>query len=400
MAETISKLSVRELDLAGKRVFIRVDFNVPIRDGVVADDTRIQAALPTIRLVKEAGGRVILASHLGRPKGERKPEFSLEPAARRLGELLGEKVGFVSDCIGDEVTKAVESLDSGQVLVLENVRFYKGETENNPEFARQLASIADEFVNDAFGTAHRAHASTVGVPQSLGKGAAGLLIDKELEALSKVLYSAEHPVVAIFGGAKVSDKIDVIENFLGFADAVLLAGGMAFTFLKAQGKEIGNSLLEAEKLDVATGLLASAKERGVDLALPLDVVVASELKEGVDTQTVPTDEIPSETMGLDVGPATVEAFNKKLEGAKTVIWNGPLGVFELDQFAKGTLGVGEAVAHCGAFTLIGGGDSVSAVKKAGVADRISHISTGGGASLQFLAGKELPGIAILTDRRS
>lgn len=400
MAETISKLSVRELDLAGKRVFIRVDFNVPIRDGVVADDTRIQAALPTIKLVKEAGGRVILASHLGRPKGERKPEFSLEPAARRLGELLGEKVRFVSDCIGDEVAKAVESLDPGQVLVLENVRFYKGETENNPEFARQLASVADEFVNDAFGTAHRAHASTVGVPQSLGKGAAGLLIDKELEALSKVLYSAEHPVIAIFGGAKVSDKIDVIENFLGFADAVLLGGGMAFTFLKALGKEIGNSLLEAEKVEVATGLLASAKERGVDLVLPLDVVVASELKEGIDTQTVPTDEIPSETMGLDVGPATVEVFKKKLEGAKTVIWNGPLGVFELDQFAKGTLGVGEAVAHCGAFTLIGGGDSVSAVKKAGVEDRISHISTGGGASLQFLAGKELPGIAILTDRRS
>jgi 3-phosphoglycerate kinase len=400
MAETISKLSVRELDLAGKRVFIRVDFNVPIRDGVVADDTRIQAALPTIRLVKEAGGRVILASHLGRPKGERKPEFSLEPAARRLGELLGEKVGFVSDCIGDEVAKAVESLESGQVLVLENVRFYKGETKNDPEFARQLASVADEFVNDAFGTAHRAHASTVGVPHSLGKGAAGLLIDKELEALSKVLYSAEHPVVAIFGGAKVSDKIDVIENFLGFADAVLLGGGMAFTFLKAQGKEIGNSLLEAEKLDVATGLLASAGERGVDLALPLDVVVAPQLEEGVDTKTVPSNEIPSGTMGLDVGPATVEAFSKKLEGAKTVIWNGPLGVFELDQFASGTLKVGEAVAHCGAFTLIGGGDSVSAVKKAGVADRISHISTGGGASLQFLAGKELPGIAILTDRRS
>jgi phosphoglycerate kinase len=400
MAETISKLSVRELDLAGKRVFIRVDFNVPIRDGVVADDTRIQAALPTIRLVKEAGGRVILASHLGRPKGERKPEFSLEPAARRLGELLGEKVGFVSDCIGGEVAKAVESLEAGQVLVLENVRFYKGETENDPEFARQLASVADEFVNDAFGTAHRAHASTVGVPQSLGKGAAGLLIDKELKALSKVLYSAEHPVVAIFGGAKVSDKIDVIENFLGFADAVLLGGGMAFTFLKAQGKEIGNSLLEAEKLDVATGLLASAEERGVDLVLPLDVVVAPQLAEGVDTQTVPSNEIPAGTMGLDVGPATVEAFSKRLEGAKTVIWNGPLGVFELDQFASGTLGVGEAVAHCGAFTLIGGGDSVSAVKKAGVADRISHISTGGGASLQFLAGKELPGIAILTDRRS
>lgn len=400
MAETISKLSVRDLDLAGKRVFIRVDFNVPIREGVVADDTRIQAALPTIRLVKEAGGRVILASHLGRPKGEKKLEFSLEPVARRLAELLGEDVGFVSDCIGDEVAAAVEALQPGQVLVLENVRFHEGETKNDPEFARQLASVADEFVNDAFGTAHRAHASTVGVPQSLGKGAAGLLIDKELNALSRVLYSAEHPVVAIFGGAKVSDKIDVIENFLGFADTILLGGGMAFTFFKAQGKEIGNSLLEAEKIDVANNLLASAEERGVDLVLPVDVVVAPRLEAGVDTQTVPVDEISSESMGLDVGPATVELFRKKLDGARTVIWNGPLGVFEMDQFANGTLGIGEAVAHSGAFTLIGGGDSVSAVKKAGLADRISHISTGGGASLQFLAGKKLPGIAILSDRRN
>ncbi len=400
MAETISKLSVRDLDLAGKRVFIRVDFNVPIREGVVSDDTRIQAALPTIKLVKEAGGRVILASHLGRPKGEKKLEFSLEPVARRLAELLDEDVGFVSDCIGDEVKTAVEDLEPGQVLVLENVRFHKGETKNDPEFARQLASVADEFVNDAFGTAHRAHASTVGVPQALGKGAAGLLIDKELGALSRVLYSAEHPVVAIFGGAKVSDKIDVIENFLGFADTILLGGGMAFTFFKAQGKEVGKSLLEAEKIGVATALLASAEERDVDLVLPVDVVVAPQLEEGVDTQTVPADEIPSESMGLDVGPATVELFRKKLDGARTVIWNGPLGVFELDQFANGTLGIGEAVAHSSAFTLIGGGDSVSAVKKAGLADRISHISTGGGASLQFLAGKELPGIAILSDRRS
>ncbi|HUV13652.1 MAG TPA: phosphoglycerate kinase [Acidobacteriota bacterium] len=396
----MSKLSVRDLDLAGKRVFIRVDFNVPIREGVVADDTRIQAALPTIRLVKETGGRVILASHLGRPKGEKKLEFSLEPVARRLAELLGEDVGFVSDCIGDEVAAAVEALQPGQVLVLENVRFHEGETKNDPEFARQLASVVDEFVNDAFGTAHRAHASTVGVPQSLGKGAAGLLIDKELNALSRVLYSAEHPVVAIFGGAKVSDKIDVIENFLGFADTILLGGGMAFTFFKAQGKEIGNSLLEAEKIDVANNLLASAEERGVDLVLPVDVVVAPRLEAGVDTQTVPVDEISSESMGLDVGPATVELFRKKLDGARTVIWNGPLGVFEMDQFANGTLGIGEAVAHSGAFTLIGGGDSVSAVKKAGLADRISHISTGGGASLQFLAGKKLPGIAILSDRRN
>ncbi len=397
-AKKISKKSVRDLDLRGKRVFIRVDFNVPISDGKVGDDTRIQAALPTIRLVKERGGRLILASHLGRPKGEAKPEFSLAPVARRLSELLGEDVAFVDDCIGEKVEAAVSRLKDGDVLVLENVRFHNGETKNDPDFAAKLAALADEYVNDAFGTAHRAHASTVGVPQILGRGAAGLLIDKELEALGKVVYGAESPVVAIFGGAKVSDKIGVIDNFLRLADRILLGGGMAFTFYKAQGKEIGKSLLEADKLDVARKFLKDAEAQKVDFALPTDVVVAPAIEEGVETRVVSSDEIPADWMGLDVGPETVATFKSKLAGAKTVIWNGPLGVFEMEQFAKGTLGIAEAVANCGAFTLIGGGDSVSAVKKAGVADKISHISTGGGASLEFLSGKELPGIAILTDK--
>ncbi|UCF37978.1 MAG: phosphoglycerate kinase [Acidobacteriota bacterium] len=395
-----SKVSVQDLNLSGKKVFIRVDFNVPIQDGKVADDTRIQAALPTIRLVREKGASLILASHLGRPKGERKPEFSLAPVAVRLGELLGEKVTFVDDCIGDKVDAAVKALEPGDVLLLENVRFYNGETKNDPEFARQLAGLADEFVNDAFGTAHRAHASTVGVPTVLGKGAAGLLIDRELKALSKVLHGAEKPLAALFGGAKVSDKIQVIENYLPSADTILLGGGMAFTFFKAQGKEIGNSLLEEDKLDTARELLARAKQLGVDFVLPVDVVVAPEFKADAESRIVSSDEIPAGWMGLDIGPKTVELFRKKLAEAKTVIWNGPLGVFEMDQFAKGTLGIAEAVAASSAFSLIGGGDSVSAVKKAGVADQVSHISTGGGASLEFLAGKELPGIAILTDKEN
>ncbi len=398
MAKGIYKLSVKDLDLHGKRLFMRVDFNVPVKDGKVADDTRIQAALPTLKLVQERGARVILASHLGRPKGEKKPEFSLQPVAGALSRVLGQDVAFVPDCIGPEVAKAVERLKPGQVLLLENVRFYNGETKNDPEFSRQLASVADEYVNDAFGTAHRAHASTVGVPQALGRGAAGLLMEKEVAALSRVLYGAEKPVVAIFGGAKVSDKIDVIQNFLGLADRILLGGGMAFTFLKALGKEIGKSLLEEDRLEVARELLEKARSRGVEVVLPSDVVVAPEFKEGVESRVVSVDAIPADWIGLDVGPQTVAAFKSCLSGARTVIWNGPLGVFEMAQFAQGTLGIAEAVAACGGFTLIGGGDSISAVKKAGVADRISHISTGGGASLEFLSGLELPGIAVLTDK--
>jgi len=397
-ARKIAKKSVRDLELARKRVFIRVDFNVPIQDGKVGDDTRIQAALPTIRLVKDKGGKVILASHLGRPKGERKPEYSLAPVAERLSELLGEEVVFVDDCIGEKVQKAVSALKEGQVLLLENVRFYPGETKNDPEFARALAALVDEYVNDAFGTAHRAHASTVGVPQVLGRGAAGLLIEKELEALSRVLYEAEKPVVAIFGGAKVSDKIEVLENFLNLADCILLGGGMAFTFLKAQGKEVGKSLVEEDKLGVARQFLDEALRRKLFVGLPLDVVVAPKLEAGVESRVVSVDEIPADWMGLDVGPKTIQEFRRKLADAKTIIWNGPLGVFEIEQFAKGTLAIAEAVADSGAFSLVGGGDSVSAVNKAGVAEKISHISTGGGASLEFLAGKELPGIAVLSDK--
>jgi phosphoglycerate kinase len=393
-----AKLSVRDVDYSGKRVFMRVDFNVPIRDGKVADDTRIQAAIPTIKLLMDSGAKLILASHLGRPKGEKKPEFSLAPAAARLGEILGEKVEFVDDCIGPKVENAVAGLQPGQVLVLENVRFYLGETKNDPEFSRQLASIADEFVNDAFGTAHRAHASTVGVPAVLGKGAAGLLIEKELDALSKALYDAPEPVVAIFGGAKVSDKIEVIDNFIGLADTILLGGGMAFTFFKAEGKEIGNSLLEEDKIELAKDLLGKARKKGVSLVLPKDVVIASEFKEDAESKAVSSDSIPPGWMGLDIGPESISDFQIRLKDAKMIIWNGPLGVFEMQKFAKGTLAIAEAVAGTDAFTLVGGGDSVSAVKKSGVADKISHISTGGGASLEFLAGKELPGIAILSDK--
>lgn len=392
------KLSIRDLDLDGKRVFVRVDFNVPVAEGRVVDDTRIRAALPTIQMISERNGRAVLASHLGRPKGKPDPEYSLRPAAERLASLLGRDVHFVEDCVGQEVEKAVKSLLPGELLLLENLRFHEGETKNDARFAAKLAALADEYVNDAFGTAHRAHASTVGVPEALGRGAAGLLIEKELQALERVLRNPGRPLAAILGGAKVSDKIEVIENLLSLADSILVGGGMAFTFLKAEGKAIGSSMLEEDKLELASELMRQARERGVEMLLPLDVRIAREIKAGTESRVVPVDAIPEGWMGLDIGPRTVEAFQKEISAAATIVWNGPLGVFELDDFADGTIDIALAVAASSAYSLIGGGDSVSAVKKAGVTNQISHISTGGGASLEFLAGKQLPGIEVLSER--
>jgi 3-phosphoglycerate kinase len=392
------KLSIRDLDLDGKRVFVRVDFNVPVAEGRVVDDTRIRAALPTIEMICERNGRAVLASHLGRPKGKPDPEYSLRPAAERLASLLGRDVHFVEDCVGQEVERAVKSLLPGELLLLENLRFHEGETKNDASFAAKLAALADEYVNDAFGTAHRAHASTVGVPEALGRGAAGLLIEKELQALERVLRNPSRPLAAILGGAKVSDKIEVIENLLSLADSILVGGGMAFTFLKAEGKAIGSSMLEEDKLELASELMGQAKARGVGMLLPCDVRIAREIKAGTESKVVPVDAIPEGWMGLDIGPRTVEAFQKEISAAGTIVWNGPLGVFELDDFADGTIDIALAVAASSAYSLIGGGDSVSAVKKAGVTSQISHISTGGGASLEFLAGKKLPGIEVLSER--
>ncbi len=395
----MAKVSIRDLDLDGKRLFMRVDFNVPIKEGKVTDDTRIQAALPTIELAQQKKARIILSSHLGRPKGKRQDEFSLKPVADRLAAILNQPVQFANDCVGPEVEAQAKALKPGQVLLLENVRFHEGETKNDPEFSKKLVALADVYVNDAFGSAHRAHSSTYGVPEILKQGAAGLLMEKELEHLAKVLYNPERPVVAIFGGAKVSDKIEVIDNFLGFADAVLLGGGMAYTFFKAQGKGIGKSLVEEDKVSLAKELIEKAKSRGVKLLLPVDHVVAPKLETGVETKTVSVDSTPADWMGLDVGPATIKAFEAEIARAKTIIWNGPLGVFEIDAFAKGTMAIAKAVAESKGFSLIGGGDSISAVKKAGVQARIGHVSTGGGASLEFLAGEKLPGVEILTEKK-
>ncbi|MGH9340759.1 MAG: phosphoglycerate kinase [Acidobacteriota bacterium] len=390
------KLSIRDLDLQGKRLFIRVDFNVPIEDGRISDAARIEAALPTIRLALEKNAKVILASHLGRPKGTPEKEYSLKPVADRLSSLLDRQVYFVNDCIGPTVDDRVKAMDSGHVVLLENLRFHAGETKNDPEFARELAALAQEYVNDAFGTAHRAHASTVGVPQVLGGGAAGLLMEKELEYLARVLFQPEAPVVAILGGAKVSDKMDVIENFLRLANSILLGGGMAFTFFKAQGINVGRSLVEEDKLGVARELIRRSEAKGIELKLPVDVVAAPRMEQDVETREVAPSEIPEEWMGLDIGSKTTKEYKKIISKAKTVIWNGPMGVFEIKEFSRGTTEIARAVADSEALSVVGGGDSAAAVRKAQVAEKISHISTGGGASLEFLAGKTLPGVEILT----
>ncbi len=394
------KLSISDLDLGGKRVFIRVDFNVPIKNGVIGDDTRIKASLPTIKYALDKGATVILASHLGRPKGKVAPEFSLQPIVGRLSELLGRKVVFASDCIGEPAQKAVAEAQKGdKVVLLENLRFHAEEEKDDPAFAKQLASLADLYVNDAFGSAHRAHASVHAMVRAMGKGAAGLLMDKELKYLGEAVNSPVRPFVAIIGGAKVSDKIEVIENLLTKVDTLLIGGAMAYTFFKAQGLPVGKSLVEDDRLDSAKGVIARAKERGVALELPLDHVVAPKLEAGAPTEVLAvSDAAIGDRMGLDIGPKTAERYAGILKGAHTVVWNGPMGVFEIPEFAHGTEAVARAVADVKGTTVVGGGDSISAINKVGVADQITHISTGGGASLEFLGGQELPGVAALTDK--
>jgi phosphoglycerate kinase len=389
----MAKLSIRDLDLKGKRVFMRVDFNVPLAPGgqEITSDKRIKAALPTIQYALEQGAGLVLGSHLGRPKGKPNPEMSLKPVAAKLAELLGKPVKMAPDCIGAEVEAMLPA--PGEVLLLENLRYHAAEEKNDPEFAKQLAKLGDVYVNDAFGTAHRAHASTEGIIQFLKPAAAGLLMQKELEYLFKCTQSPEHPCVGILGGAKVSDKIEVIENLLKFVDRLLIGGAMAYTFLKAQGLPTGKSLVEEDKVDLAKNLLASAGDK---LMLPVDHVVAAEFAENAPNEVVK--EIPADKMGLDIGPETSKAFGNVLRSSKTIIWNGPMGVFEKKPFDAGTVSVAKAVAESGALSVVGGGDSEKAVKAAGVSDKISHISTGGGASLEFLSGLVLPGVAALTDK--
>ena len=387
--------TLRDLKAGGRRVFVRVDFNVPIEDGRITDDTRIRAALPTIRHLIDQGATVILASHLGRPKGKPKPEFSLKPVAEHLASLLGRSVAFAPDCVGAAAAEVIQA-NRGGVIVLENLRFHPEEEANDPAFAKALAGLADVYVNDAFGSAHRAHASTEGIVRHVTESAAGLLMAAEVEYLGRALSSPDRPFVAILGGAKVSDKLEVIENLLDKVDALLIGGAMAYTFLKAQGRPIGKSRVEDQLTATAAGLLARAAERGLALELPVDHVVARALEAGVPTETlVVTDPTIGDRMGLDIGPATVDRYARVIQGARTVVWNGPMGVFEIDAFAAGTMGVARAVAAVRGTTIIGGGDSVAAVTQAGVADKMTHISTGGGASLEFLGGRTLPGVEAL-----
>lgn len=397
--KTIANLT--SADLSGKRVLVRADFNVPLDgDGKITDDTRIRAALPTIQDLTSKGAKVILASHFGRPKGQVNESMRLTPVAARLSELLGQSVTKCDDCVGDEVAAKVGALQNGQVALLENVRFHAGEEANDPEFARQLASVADLYVNDAFGTAHRAHASTEGVTHHLSPSVAGYLIEKELKYLQAAIESPQRPLAAIVGGSKVSSKIGVIETLLDKVDKLLIGGGMIFTFYKARGLAVGKSLVEEDKLDLARTLEAKAKEKGVALLLPTDVVVADNFAADANAQTVSINDIPDGWMGLDIGPNSVKEFQAALSDCKTVIWNGPMGVFEFDKFAAGTDAVAHslaAITETGADTIIGGGDSVAAVEKVGVAEKMSHISTGGGASLELLEGKVLPGIAALDE---
>ena len=394
----MNKKTVKDIDLKGKKVFVRCDFNVPMDENQnITDNTRIVAALPTIKYLLEQNCKIILASHLGRPKGEVKPEFSLKPVAKELSKLLGKEVIMANDVIGEDATTKAANLKEGEIMLLENVRFHREETDNDPEFAKKLASMAEVFVNDAFGTAHRAHASTTGIADYI-PGVAGFLIEKELKFLGNAINNPERPFVAILGGAKVSDKIGVIDSLLDKVDTLMIGGGMAYTFFKAQGYNVGNSLCEVEKTGLALEAMEKAKSKGVKLLLPIDTKVGKEFKPDTESKTVAWTEIPDEWEGFDIGEKTIEMFKNELQSAKTVIWNGPLGLFEFDQFAIGTNEIGKTLAELDATTIIGGGDSAAAVTKAGLADKMTHISTGGGASLEFLEGKKLPGIECLQDK--
>ena len=392
------KKTISDIDVTGKKVLVRVDFNVPLDEYQnITGDTRIEAALPTINFLLKHNAAVILMSHLGRPKGEDKSTFSLEPVAKRLEEIIGKKVQFTHDCIGEEAKRAAENLKPGEILLLENTRFHPEEKKNDPEFAKELASLGDIFVNDAFGTAHRAHASNVGVAEYI-PSVLGFLVEKEIEFLNKALINPQKPYTAILGGAKVSDKIDLIKQLLDKADSILIGGAMMYTFLKALGYKVGKSLVEDDKIPAALEIMERAKKKGISLYLPEDTVVAKEMAEGTEFHSVPIDAIPDNMIGLDIGILTVRKYAEIIKLSKTVIWNGPMGMFEISSFSHGTKGIARAVAACPGITIIGGGDSAAAIEKFGFADKVSHISTGGGASLEYLSGKELPGIAIIPDK--
>ncbi len=397
----MNKLTIDNLELKGKRVLMRVDFNVPLDENKnVTDDTRIRASLPSILKVINDAGKLILMSHLGRPKGKKDPKYSLEPVAKKLSELLGKEVKFAKDCIGDEVKKLVDSLNEGDVLLLENLRFYAEEEKNDENFARQLAALGDLYINDAFGSAHRAHASTEGVTKFFKQNAAGYLMQKELEYLSKAVGNPERPYTAILGGAKISGKIDVIQNLMNKVDNLLIGGGMAFTFFKVMGLEIGKSLLEEDRIEMAKQILDETESKNINLILPVDVIIADSFSNDAKSEVVDINSIKSDWQGLDIGPKTIDLFKSYIEKSKTVVWNGPMGVFEYDNFAKGTFEIAKILAEVtqkGVVTIVGGGDSAAAIAKAGLEDKVSHVSTGGGASLEFLEGKVLPGVAALTD---